>query len=414
MLKGQRKFIIFVFVVLSFFSLVFTISLFYLNDFGSLSSYRSYASNLDEFIKQDDENIENPTYEFYYKKRFNQRKVGLVTIKKLRDYFFSCCSIKFCFSLEDYFKSQLCCMAAKQLNIQRTDKFVHLEKIDFEKAKIVVFGRLQGAFHSLTRYLEKLNELNIIDEELKILNKNTYFIFLGGMFVRSAYGLETFSLVLELLKKNPKNVICIKGKSEDSKFWKAYSLGREIESRYPNNTEAIVSNIDRFFDLLPHMLCIYFKEKSNDKNFSYLKFYSAFTDEKISKLLNGFDINHYLSNLREIPKKLDLIEHRKGGNISPKFSLMAIVKDIYQRQEYEQMNGLRLMPPANGVTTWTVLSCPTESYRLGFKFYNDAFALIKYSTHYKQPIITLFKRDIRLSDSQFSTEKYLFKSGLRV
>ena len=75
--------------------------------------------------------------------------------------------------------------------------------------------------------------------------------------------------------------------------------------------------------------------------------------------------------------------------------MKAIVSLILKRTEYQPMDGLRLLPNDRGATAWTILSCPTEIYRKGLKFFHDAFAIISAGKKLEDWKITLYNQDTR-------------------
>ena len=93
-----------------------------------------------------------------------------------------------------------------------------------EPSNFYIWGDVHGAYHSLVRGLTELYDQKIIDNNLKIIAPNTYFIFNGDFINRSAYTLETLTIALLLLEKNPENVFYIRGKHENNNHWKNYAL----------------------------------------------------------------------------------------------------------------------------------------------------------------------------------------------
>ena len=70
-----------------------------------------------------------------------------------------------------------------------------LRLVPSPQARFVVWGDLGGAFHSLTRDLEKLIALKIVNKNLTLASPNDYMVFTGDVVNRSPFIMETLSLI---------------------------------------------------------------------------------------------------------------------------------------------------------------------------------------------------------------------------
>jgi ABC-type branched-subunit amino acid transport system substrate-binding protein len=83
----------------------------------------------------------------------------------------------------------------------------------------IIFGDIQGAFHSLVRCLTYLYNNHLIDNQFKLVSPHTYIIFNGNVVsflfnkLTFTYGVETLALVLTCIMRNPDHVMYVRGSS---------------------------------------------------------------------------------------------------------------------------------------------------------------------------------------------------------
>ncbi|MBM3887448.1 hypothetical protein FJ364_05965 [Candidatus Dependentiae bacterium] len=123
----------------------------------------------------------------------------------------------------------------------------------------------------------------------------------------------------------------------------------------------------------------------------------------------------YFYFLRGNDTVLDLdkvVEKPNDENEKPVPILKATVRDIRKRSSYEQMDGMRALPPEGNATAWTVFSSPNASYRTGLKFIYDAFAVITPAAKYSDWKITLYNRSVESKEPTFKTREEAFLAGV--
>ena len=49
----------------------------------------------------------------------------------------------------------------------------------------------------------------------------------------------------------------------------------------------------------------------------------------------------------------------------------------YSIGEYDYTDGLKMINPDMGATTWSLISSPSATYQLMYRFFNDAFAILE-------------------------------------
>jgi hypothetical protein len=382
----------------------------YKEGFRTLSELQEYAQTIDESIKMEGKNAYFPRYDNYYQKNFSPSLYK--TIKAKLTYIASLLHLqpKPIFS-PSFFKYILEKVTTARKQKGWTGDFI--QKIEIKNSsKVVVFGATQGAFHSLVRYLEELKELDIIDEKLTIQNPDYYLIFLGNVVNRSPYTLEIFSIVLRLLEQNPENVIYLKGTNEFPNYWRQHTLRRELELRVSplaSSPTQMEQEIDNFFNTLPITLYCTIPFLS-DQKLNYFKCAAFIENEKFFKLI---DAPRYATFLKQkSPTRLSAFDLHNGSDNDPEAQNIisrALIRDIKKRISYEDMAGLKLLPPTKGVPTWTVLSTAAEPYRKAFKNYYEAFVIITPATTLQGWKITLYNRDTRKPDIKtFTSTPYNF------
>ncbi|MFA6263080.1 MAG: hypothetical protein WCW33_03830 [Candidatus Babeliales bacterium] len=378
--------------------------------FATITDLQKYGSTIDEFIEMDNNNFLYPSYESYYQEHFGPsitRTLGdklnwpLYTLHLRRPPFFSA----------SFFKTLL----EDVTNYRKIKGWQgdFIQKLEVkESSKLVVFGPVQGAYHGLVRYFEKLKELGIIDENLVVQRPDYYLIFLGNVVNRSPYTLEIFSILLELLKKNPENVVYLKGTNEYADYWKQHTLHRELELRCAHLSSSQVPlehEVDEFFNTLPITLycTIPFVD---DKKLNYFKCAAFIEDDRLLSLI---DAPRYATFLKQKSnERLPAFNLENGSDNDPEAGNVisrAIVRDIRKRDSYEDMDGLRLLPPTKGVPTWSVLSSTSETYRGALKFYYDAFVIITAAKELSNWKITLYNKNIRDKENrEFKSKSRIF------
>lgn len=387
----------------------------YKNGFRDLQELQEYAKTIDEFIKAENKTFDSLCYENYYNKKFSSTFIKRITSR-----------IAWCLSYlhitrepifsPSFFKSLLTRVTTQRVQKGWLGDFI--QKIEIKKtSKITVFGVTHGAFHSLIRDLVELKKLNIIDANLKIINPDYYITFLGSVVNRSAYTLETLSVLLKLLETNPENVIYLKGRDEFPDYWMQQTLKRELEIRARNLSKSEIplgKEVLAFFNTLPITLFCSIPYLANQE-LPVFKISPYINNKELLRMLHdetsyqNFLLTPNTSKLEVFDLRNQPIKHEvKNEN----FAIKAIVTDIMKREHYQPMDGLRLLPPVKGCTAWTVLSAPSELYRTILNFYYDAFVVISPTNNFDEWLITLHNRDMRnINAQEFKQRSQNFFTG---
>lgn len=369
----------------------------YKTGYSTIDQLDALGKMHDEWIKMEGANILNPVYEKYYTDTFGTTFLSNIAGKFKWLWSWMPFSSKPLFSAS-YFKELL--DVNNKIRQTKGYKGQFIQKINIEPETVVaVFGETQGGFHNLIRYLKKLRELGYIDNTFKISPKK-YFLFQGNVVNRSPYTLEIFSILLKLIKENPDQVIYVRGEQEDYKNWSEQSLRRELELRAASLSSSKIpleNEVKTFFDSLPLVIYCTIPHMKQDK-LPYFKM-RAFTDDQ--SLIELTQDKNYASFLLESQKNsIDSYTELKKGDGDPqsdKIQLMAIIDGIKKRNEWEPMEGLRLLPRVDDVIRWYIFSSTYESIR-ALKYFHEAFGVITPGPKFEDWKITLYNRDVRNKD----------------
>jgi ABC-type branched-subunit amino acid transport system substrate-binding protein len=346
--------------------------------FGSLKNIELYAKHLDEHPNPDNNNWENPDFTTYYRSMLSRSMYKPLKSNGMFKKVWT----------SNYFKSLLKEVALERQFSGYYGKFA-IKMTPPPGARIVIFGEMYGAFHSLTRDLSALHAMGFIDENLVISGPDTYIVFNGNLTSRSAHDLETLTLVLELMKKNPSQVIFIRGLQEDKEHWVDYSLKSALRAliMYSDDKNSIKNEVNRFFNTLPLALYLVSEERTQSIDIVRISNYGTETkDISEDGLGDFFSTQEYVAKINkksQFPSKTQV-------------NLKAIIRgDQFYRSQYIPSDGLRILEREEGATSWTVLSSPTRAYQNLFDFYYDAFVVLTIYRSLNDWTITLYNRNIK-------------------
>ncbi len=118
--------------------------------------------------------------------------------------------------------------------------------------------------------------------------------------------------------------------------------------------------------------------------------------------MEKININAYADFLKKTQSDLLTVSNIAGhtSTCDPVDGLAtkAIIRSEVKRKSFQSMDGLRQLPPDDGVPSWTVFSAPTQIYQEGVSFFNDAFGLLQTDTSEDDWKLTLYYQDVRKLD----------------
>ena len=284
-------------------------------------------------------------------------------------------------------------------------------------SKFIIWGDLAGAYHSVVRGLQKLIELNLIDENLGLKNPDDFIVFLGDANSRSPFIMELLTLIMKLEERNKDKTFYLAGNNERDGSWQSYGLLEEIRTKekYLNSNISIYEKVEQYFQTIP--LAVYISIHPHiSNNFVRISHFALETPshKKYESFVKKLDYSYYSKELLENRNNNELkIIKLKSDNTEPEEELInvdAIIKSTYKLNQYAKHNGLQLLTPEKEATAWTVMSCPTVFWQKLLNFYNDTFVILETAEELDDWTITLYYRDIRTNED-FKTKKYDFISG---
>ncbi|RTL07164.1 hypothetical protein EKK58_03235 [Candidatus Dependentiae bacterium] len=260
-----------------------------------------------------------------------------------------------------------------------------------EESKLFVWGDLHAAFHSFVRDLQYLIEQEVLDQDLKIKQKDCFFVLLGDAINRGPYSMATLCLILLLCYQNPSSVFYIKGNHETLKYWENFGLKRELNI----TSQHVKPNINSI------------KQKINDFFYSLKTYLLVYTEKDATSVLmfafNGIS-DPYVNISLPLVKKPGLYfgKARFEDFYTQKdyFIPDVIFKTENWLKEHRAIEGLGLLDQWYGATAWAVFSAPIKVHEYFYGFDYDAFVLLNMGDSVRSSSVQLInksKKDIRFS-----------------
>jgi len=365
--------------------------------FDSLQTAVSYADRMLEYPEMDNTNLVRPDYTTFHTKQLIGTFQG-----KLQTIFSWVGLQKKQLWTPEYFAESIA-RATKLLKLRGVKKNIIYKIATKPDTGLIIWGDLQGAYHSFVRGLQKLHEMKILGNDFKILKKDTFFVFMGDAISRSAYGMEILSLMLRLFEVNPKRVIYLRGNHEDKKYWQAFGLKDQLRIRAGHLSDTFfVPELDELFSYLP--LGLYLPIPGSKNEFVRISHLGRERSKKLKE-------EKYVKFLQEQPQAF-LTWHQIKKNVihGSDVTIASIIHSEKKRHSFQIMDGLRQLPSEERATAWTLFSSPTTASQKGLKFFHDAFVFLRAGNEKAQWHLTLYAQDVRKKDG-FKTKTYQFFTG---
>ena len=262
-------------------------------------------------------------------------------------------------------------------------------------SEFIVFGDLNSAFASFSRDLSYLELRGYINEDLT-LKPGCFFVFNGNAIDKSPFSLETLTLVMQIMNKNPGRVFYIRGTHEDKEKWTNYSLKTELmiraehlgDNEFTMEKIPLHSLINRFFNTLPLALYLVSERTSTEINVVRISRYGFEERDIKEKKFAGF---------LDLPDSgsPEMFKINKEFLSKKKVNIKALITgerlDIY----YKKTPGLRFLGKEQGINTWATISSPIDSHRRLYEFFYDAFAVVTAHEKVNEWTIALYNQDVR-------------------
>lgn len=374
--------------------------------FKNLSDMQQYANDFNENIPMENSDTTRPEFTKYYKSLipsfFQKIKAKaiwiLYKINLAQPPSWDASAFKVI--LED--------LGSTRQKSGMKDNFVYRIQTQLN-AKVVIFGNLQGSFHSFVRCLTKLKELGIIDDSLKIIQPKNYIILMGDVVDRSPFTLETLTAAMRLMQVNPNNFIYLRGNHESNNYWQEHTLKIELQIRAGHLSKGAIpleAEVNKFFNSLPIAAYLTVPNTTND----FVRI--SDTGRQDSTILNESNFADILTKKTDNDSTYFTVKENMESSTT-KINIKAIVRGEKKRKTFQKNEGLRLLAPDLDSVAWNVLSCPNMVYQKSLEFYFDAFVIIDISEKLNDWNIILFNRDLRTKDP-FTELKHNFISGLDI
>lgn len=396
-------------VVLGIIAIMLTPSPYFKDGFKNLKDLQDYANTTNEQTPMENADTLRPEFTKYYQSQIPTFSQKIKNKIKLLLYLAGI-KEKPVWSVS-FFKTILENTLKARETAGHKDNLIY--KIQTETtSKFIIFGNMQGAFHSLVRCLIKIKELGIIGDDFKITNPNYYIIFMGDLVDRSPFTLEILTLGLKLLEINPQNVIYMRGNHEAKDYWQEHTLKTELQIRVAHLSKDAIplqKEVSSFFNTLP--LAIYLTVPQSENELVRISEFARSENE----ILNESAYADFLTK-----KQISHLSHfvipqpsQSTGEPTPdsQMKIRVTIHNEKKRKTFQKSEGLRLLSPDMDSVSWTILSCPTPVYQKALDFYNDAFVILNPTDNLENWEITLYSHDVRTKDP-FKETKFNFLSGL--
>lgn len=349
---------------------------------STLSEIISYAAHLPEFPASDDNDWTDSHYHTFDKSRGPSLWETIkLKLNLLEPPIWS----------PQYLAIQLKKRARENKNFGLTDgvkNFIHIKAS--LGTRILVFGDVHGAFHSLVRDLSYLKSTNVIDDNLSIKD-GVYLVFNGDFIDRSPYSIDSLLLLLLLMEKNPHKVLYVAGNHERNSKWQDFGLKRELVARgYPYSKQVVPfkEEVNDFFNTLPESI------------------YVSTTDGTVNVLRIAFNDHLNLSYNEEVispafleqKEPIKAYEFTTNSSTGPSIDVRAVIKTEEWRTSRRVKDGIGLLDQDHGATTWASLSSPINAHKIFLNLHDDSFIEVAIKDSIEKSIIFSHYQDPRTTE----------------
>ncbi len=253
-----------------------------------------------------------------------------------------------------------------------------------EPMHFVVLSGLHGAFHSLVRILADLQSKGTLDDQLKLTDKTTTLVCNGDVIAGSPYVLETLTVILLLIERNPGKVWYLQGKDELDQTWRGRELGRQLVARCGAQCyQRIEALLALYFQALPQAWYIVDGERKNAFVFDSFDFLHRQRDAELGS---------FFTNLQ--PNSITTYSFFERLKTSQPVTVKALVQSRTTWPTVKPTMPCELLPNTKPLT-WLLTSAQTRAYRQLYRFFYDAYAVIDVTSKFEQSTLRCMARDVR-------------------
>jgi hypothetical protein len=381
-----------IFVVVAFVTMLFLPRPSYKTGFLSLPLATQYVATLAENYEMDNDNTIKPEFNKYWATVLPTK---MSIMKEKLSWLGSFVSLsKPPVWSPSYFKHQMIELAkAREAAGFKGDTVVKITATP--STKIILFGYVQGAIHSLTRCLEQLKTLGMLNDELKLTSPDYFMVFTGGIISRSPHNMPTLSLVCRLMEQNPERVVYVRGSHETKGYWQEHALKNELVTfaqHLGSGTIPLASEVNAFFSTLPSAAYVTLSG-SDGNNFMRISDLGRGQDKQLTESAYA----GFLASKSDKTVAVHPLASKDEGKEEVKIGV--IFRGEKKRENYQPHDGLRLLSPDMDSVAWATLSSPSALYQKALKFVHDAFVVIAAAREPTDWTVTLYNRDVRTKDA---------------
>ncbi len=376
-------------------SLFFSLSL-YAAPFDTLSFLQTYAHNHTEMVMPDNGDWLNPEFDSLMNtglRHWWNRALIYVGLSKEA-------------SMDDFQALLKKVIDQRKYTIDSRYLAERIEPVAGDQ--FIIWGDVSGAFHSLVRDLTYLKQQGIIDNKLIIRKKNYYFVFNGNVMKDGPYALEALMVVLQLMIKNPDQVVYVRGHYEVGARWhnneiqqqfKIHSAGRSKEDIMGN--DALVNS---FFNTLPVALFVTQQKENRIEAVVLSGIYDYFRD--------GIT-REYLGDIFSVQGKRGFFNDR-AVRVSDghEISIRAFITAENLALNYRNVTGLASAGVVGSMMHWFVFSSPTAKNQSLYGFKRDSFVQLAVTDAIQSWVITVIDKGLAQKDTFKVAASYFVISGL--
>jgi ABC-type branched-subunit amino acid transport system substrate-binding protein len=254
----------------------------------------------------------------------------------------------------------------------------------------IIFSNLVGSFHSLIRDLRTLEKQGFIDDNFKIIKPNCFIVFNGNIASKSAYALETLTVILRLAHVNTQQVLFTLGTQEMDNYWQHYAIKRELKIRansFNHDRIPMGKLITRFFNTMP--LALYLVAERTNQDVHVVRISNlGFENKEFSVTACG--------NFFDSPDEKICRINNTNQSESTEITVHALIRaDPTFKAFYPPNPGLLPAGKENGAITWATSSGPTQANQKMFDIYHDAFVKLTTALSLDNWTLTLYNKDVR-------------------
>lgn len=351
--------------------------------FDTLSHIAAYAQTLPESVTSESPDEFNPVFDQFNKTRRIGYGTRLLSLFGFKPYVDS----------NDFINSIKRVTRERELDGKFGD-FVCKEYIT-DNTNWFMWGSLYGAFHTFVRTLQYLKEAHVIDDTLRIIQADTYFVFADTLQSYTPYGLETLWVLLTLLEQNTDKVFVLKTMSAQLEDSKRYNILSGFSLRFAQPIGMLEQLLSKFSNTLP--LALYLIGKDNNiVRISALHDISMLNDTHWSYFFE--DSVGGCCKIKDIELSDEKVRFASSIHLYHEIPIGRKISRLSHAQE-------------NGAYVWKLFSTPIEPFKSVFRFHYDAFVELVTEKYFSNWQLSVWSHDLDKTSGFEKVRSFNVESG---